>query len=123
MAAPDGHTKPKVEAADIKVTPLEGGLTVEAVNKDKVNLAGKTVKVKGVVTKYNGGIMNRNWIHLQDGTKFGESVDITVTSDQPVKVGDTIVIEGTVALDKDFGAGYFYDIIIENAKITVDKAI
>ncbi|MCB0747101.1 MAG: DNA-binding protein [Ignavibacteriae bacterium] len=123
MAAPDGHTKPKVEAADIKVTPLEGGLTVEAVNKDKVNLAGKIVKVKGVVTKYNGGIMNRNWIHLQDGTKFGESVDITVTSDQPVKVGDTIVIEGTVALDKDFGAGYFYDVIVENAKITVDKAI
>ncbi|MCB9248235.1 MAG: hypothetical protein H6613_06675 [Ignavibacteriales bacterium] len=62
-------------------------------------------------------------IHLQDGTKFGESVDITVTSDQPVKVGDTIVIEGTVALDKDFGAGYFYDVIVENAKITVDKAI
>ncbi|MCB0749910.1 MAG: DNA-binding protein [Ignavibacteriae bacterium] len=123
MVSPDGHTKPKVEAADIKVTPLEDGLTVEAVNKDKVNLAGKTVKVKGVVTKYNGGIMNRNWIHLQDGTKFGESVDITVTSDQPVKVGDTIVIEGTVALDKDFGAGYFYDVIVENAKITVDKAI
>ncbi len=115
---------PKVEAnPDIKITPLADGYSIAAVNKDKSSLAGKTVKVKGVVTKYNATIMNRNWIHIQDGTSFGESIDITVTSDQETKVGDTIIIEGTVAVDKDFGAGYFYDVIVENAKITVDQAI
>ncbi len=120
----EGHTKPKVEAsAEIKVTPLADGLTVEMVNKDKASLAGKTVKLKGKVTKYNGGIMNRNWLHIQDGTSFGKSIDITVTSDQSAKVGETVVIEGTVTVDKDFGAGYFYDVIIENAKITVEKEI
>ena len=122
MASPDGHTKPKVEAkSDIKVKPLSDGMTVEAVNKEKSSLSGKTVKVKGVVTKYNGGIMNRNWIHIQDGTGSGETADLTITSDQPVKVGDTIVIEGTVTTDKDFGAGYFYEVIVENAKITIEE--
>jgi hypothetical protein len=122
MASPDGHTKPKVEvASDVKITPLADGMSVEAVNKDKSSLSGKVVKVKGKVTKYNGGIMNRNWIHIQDGTGTGETADLTITSDQPAKVGDTIIIEGTVATDKDFGAGYFYEVIIENAKITVEE--
>jgi hypothetical protein len=120
----EGHTKPKVEAStDIKVAPLSDGLTVEAVNRDKASLSGKTVRVKGKVTKYNGGIMNRNWIHIQDGTVHGENVDITVTSDQTCKVGDVVVIEGTVTVDKDFGAGYFYDVIIEQATVTVENEI
>jgi len=124
VSSADGHTKPKVEAAtEIKVTPLAGGLTVEAVNKDRVSLAGKKVKVRGVVTKFNGGIMGRNWLHIQDGTSFGENVDLTVTTDKPAKVGDKIVIEGTVAVDKDFGAGYFYEVLIVDAAITVDKEI
>lgn len=120
----DGHTKPVVEPeSDIKVTPLSDGMTVEMINKDKASLDGKTVKVRGVVTKYNAGIMNRNWIHIQDGTSYGEGIDLTVTSDQPTKVGETIVIEGTIATDKDFGAGYFYDIIVENATITAEEKI
>jgi hypothetical protein len=122
MVSPDGHTKPKVEPkSDISVEPLTDGMTVEEVNKERTNLSGKTVKVKGVVTKYNGGIMNRNWIHIQDGTGSGETADLTVTTDQPTKVGETIIIEGTVAVDKDFGAGYFYEVIVENAKITVEE--
>lgn len=116
--------KPKVEAnPDIKITPLTDGYSIEAVNKDKSSLAGRTVRVKGVVTKYNASIMNRNWIHIQDGTSFGELIDITVTSDQSTKVGDTVIIEGTVAVDKDFGAGYVYDIIVENASIVIEKEI
>lgn len=118
------HSKPQVEPmTNINVSPLPDSYTVEFVNKEKSSLAGKTVKIKGIVTKYNGSIMQRNWIHLQDGTSFGESIDITVTSNQETKVGDTIIIEGTVAVDKDFGAGYFYEVIVENAKITVDQAI
>ncbi|MBK8944944.1 MAG: DNA-binding protein [Ignavibacteriae bacterium] len=124
MAASSDHTKPKVEASsNISVEHLSDGKTVETIAKDKKNLSGKKIKIKGVVTKYNGGIMGRNWIHIQDGTKFGETVDITVTSNQDAKVGNTIIVEGFLALDKDFGAGYFYDMIIEDASIVVEKEI
>ena len=124
MPGSDGHTKPKVEAAsEIKVAPLEDGLTVEAINKDKASLDGKIVKIRGLVTKYNGGIMGRNWIHIQDGTSFGEAIDITVTTDTPAKVGETVVIEGKVVVDKDFGAGYFYDVLIIDATVIPDTKI
>ena len=61
--------------------------------------------------------MQKNWIHLQDGTAAGDKFDITITSTQEVKVGDMITVEGQIALNKDFGYGYFYDVIMENAKI------
>ena len=69
-----------------------------------------------MVTKFNAEIMERNWIHLQDGTEHKGNFDLTVTSDNRVNVGDTICIEGKIALDKDFGYGYFYEIIMEEAK-------
>ena len=50
-------------------------------------------------------------------------MDITVTSDQTAKVGDIVIIEGTLTVDKDFGAGYFYDVIVENAKVTEENNI
>jgi hypothetical protein len=116
-----GHTKPKVDAENVKVDHLSDGETVATINKNRKALAGKKVKIRGIVTKYNGGIMNRNWIHIQDGTQDGANIDVTATSDQAAKVGDTVVIEGTVTVDKDFGAGYFYDVIIENATVTVEQ--
>jgi len=121
ISSSSGHSKPNVESkTDIKVEPLINGKTVEAIVNEKATLAGKTVKIRGIVTKYNGGIMNRNWLHIQDGTSSNETGDITVTSDQSAKVGETVIIEGTLALDKDFGAGYFYDIIVENATVQVE---
>ena len=69
--------------------------------------------------KYSAGIMGRNWIHLQDGT--GDAAtgthDITVTSSDTTAVGDIILVEGTVAVDKDFGAGYRYAVIVEEASV------
>ena len=57
--------------------------------------------------------MNRNWIHLQDGSE--EGLDLTVTTTELVRLGDIVSLEGTIVLDKDFGAGYRYDIIMESA--------
>ena len=107
----------KVEKKDIKVTPVKGGITVEKLYTGKLDLEGKKVKLKGVVTKFNGSIMSRNWIHLQDGTGFESYKDITVTTNDIAKVGETIVVEGILVLDKDFGSGYKYDAIVEEAKI------
>lgn len=122
MAVPEGHSKPKVDLVEnINVTHVEGGATVEGIAKNKSLLNGKNLKIRGVVTKLNSGIMNRNWLHIQDGTKYEDYYDVTVTSNQLAQVGETVLIEGILAVDKDFGAGYVYEYIIENAKITVEK--
>ena len=115
-SAPHSGT-PKVKQANVKVDPVEGGITVEEIYSKKDKYEGKTVIIKGVVTKYNAGILNRNWIHIQDGTSHDIYKDITVTSSQEAKVGETIVIEGKLILNKDFGSGYKYDCLIEEAKI------
>lgn len=82
-------------------------------------LDGKTVTVRGTVVKFNGGVMGKNWLHLQDGS--GDAAkgtnDLTVTTLDEAAVGQTITIRGTAFTNKDFGAGYKYAIIIEQAKI------
>ena len=61
--------------------------------------------------------MGKNWFHIQDGTTNNGDFDLTITSAAEVKVGDIVTIEGVVALKKDFGAGYSYEVIIEEAKL------
>jgi hypothetical protein len=93
--------------------------TVSELWAQKAGLVGKTVSIRGTVVKYNEGVMGKNWIHLQDGSgdaKQGTN-DITVTSLDRTAMGETITIKGTVRTNKDFGAGYSYAVIIEDAKV------
>lgn len=103
------------ESVDIK--PFPGGKTVKDIFADKSSLNGQIVKIRGKVTKVNEGIMDRNWIHIQDGTSSNGEYDLLVTSRETAKVGDIVAFEGKVITNKDFGAGYKYDVMIEGAKI------
>jgi hypothetical protein len=110
-----------LNAAAIEVAKAEGanGRTVAELYAEMDGLSGKTVVLRGRVVKYSAGIMGRNWIHLQDGTgdAAAGSNDITVTSSATTAVGDIVLIEGTVAVDKDFGSGYRYAVIVEDAQV------
>jgi hypothetical protein len=91
--------------------------------KDKAELAGKQVTLHGKVVKVNNQIMNRNFLHLQDGT--GDAAagtnDVTITSEATAAKGDEITVTGTVAVDTDFGAGYSYPLLVEKATIAGAK--
>lgn len=91
--------------------------TVEAVNTEQADLNGKLVQIKGKVVKVNNGIMKRNFLHIQDGTGGKGTNDITITSDQTAAVGDEVTVTGTVVLNRDFGFGYMYPILIEKSSI------
>jgi hypothetical protein len=71
--------------------------------------------VKGEITRFNAAIMERNWIHIQDGTEFEGQFDLAATSTETFEVGSTVVLEGVLAADLDFGYGYTYEILLENA--------
>ena len=59
-------------------------------------------------------------IHIQDGTGESGTNDLTVTTSAIVNKGDTVVISGTLVIDRDFGYGYSYEVIIEDADVTVE---
>lgn len=100
------------------VQKVAGGYQVGEIYANGAQLAGKTVKVRGRVVKFTPNIMGTNWMHIQDGTGAGATVDLTVTTAAIVAVGDMVVAEGVLALDKDFGAGYKYAAIIEKAEVS-----
>ena len=96
-----------------------GGLAIAEVWQRKDALAGAQVTVRGRVVKYNGGILGRNWLHLQDGS--GELAkgtnDLTVTTTDTAAIGDVVTATGTVAVNRDFGAGYTYTVMVEDATL------
>jgi len=117
LAEVNYSAKVLVEKEQVNIQPAEKGITIAELFGNKEKYAGKTIRVKGKVTKFNTKIMKHNWIHIQDGTEFSGKFDLTATTDIEVAVGETIILEGKVALDKDFGYGYFYEILLEDAKL------
>ena len=101
------------------IAPAPGGLSIADVWAKRKSLAGKEVIVRGKVMKFNGGILDRNWVHLQDGS--GSSADhtnnLTVTTAAEVKVGDIVTMSGVLAIGVDIGSGYAYDALLEKAVV------
>lgn len=110
-----------VDLSDVHVSKAKGAnaYTVAEIVGKAARLKDKTVVLHGKVVKYNPGIMGKNWIHLRDGSgaETDNSNDILVTSANPTKLGDIITIKGVVHTNQDFGAGYSYKVLIEDAVV------
>ena len=100
---------------NIKIVPEKDGITIAELFSNKNLYAGKKIKIKGEVTKFTKAIMDKNWIHIQDGTESNGKFELTITSATEVKVGDVINLEGKIILNKDFGYGYFFEVMMEDA--------
>jgi len=106
-----GQSLPNLEVE--KIQPTEGAISLAELFANKESYQGKLVKITGKCIKINPMIMGRNWVHIQDGS--GKNLELTVTTAEVLRLGDIVSVAGTITLDKDFGAGYRYDIIMEKA--------
>jgi hypothetical protein len=114
----DKPVKAEVRKYELNIPQAEGGIRIAGLFENKQEYQGKRVKLKAQVVHFNSSIMNRNWIHLQDGTEFSGKYDLTATSESlTVSVGQIVTLEGTLELDQDFGAGYYYEILLTDIKI------
>ena len=127
QSLPPGHPSitgksvaPNLDVSGIK--KAKDGKTVQEIVDARKKLTGKPVVVRGKVVKYNAGIMGKNWLHIRDGSGKDEKSnnDLTVTTTNMVNLGDVVLVKGNVSIDKDFGAGYRYSVIIEDAAVTVE---
>lgn len=118
------HGSPIVGGDQVSVGKVERasgalGHTVSEVVNGRSQLAGKKVRVRGVVVKSITGVLGKTFLHLRDGSGNSASGDndLAVTTVQQAMVGSTILIEGTVITDKDFGSGYTYRVLVEDARV------
>ncbi|MBW2505526.1 MAG: DNA-binding protein [Deltaproteobacteria bacterium] len=117
-----GSQKAVMPLADVKVekAPGDNSYTVEEIFSKAEELNGQTITVRGKVMKVSPRIMGRNWVHLQDGTGSPETNThdlVVTTSQEPSADWDIITMEGVLAANKDFGSGYSYAVIIEEASV------
>jgi hypothetical protein len=111
----------KVEAGKKSTISLEKSsdeLTIAQIFDKRNQYSDKEVVIRGIVAKVNKGIMGKNWIHIQDGTDSNGNYDLTITSQDLAEVNDEVSFKGIITLEKDFGSGYFYEVIMEDAELT-----
>lgn len=118
------HSAPVASGEAIAVPKLPRapgplGHTVAELTADRGTLRGKPARVRGVVVKSIGGILGRTFLHVRDGSgdaKSGDN-DLTVTTQATPSVGERVLLEGTVVTDKDYGSGYRYPVLLEDARV------
>lgn len=111
------HPKAVAPAEDINIEIVDGQVSLVDLFTKRDEFNGKKVTVTGKVVKVNNDILHKNWIHIQDGSKQSENVnyDLTVTTTESIELNSVVVFEGILSLNRDFGAGYKYDLILEEA--------
>ena len=109
-------TNQSQEVQTIDPEKYKGGVPIADLMANSNKYSGQVITVKGVVIKVNNQIMNRNWLHIQDGTTEAKT-DLTVTTQEIIEVGSEVTLEGKIAVNKDFGAGYKYAVIMEEARL------
>ena len=107
--------------ADVKVPRATGAqaYTVAEIINKSTTLKDKNVVLRARVVKVNGGILGKNWLHVRDGSgsESDATNDLLVTSADTARLGDTVLINGTVRADKDFGGGYAFKVMVEGATL------
>jgi len=109
----EASTKEKNSSTSVNIAPAEGSIKLSELFSNPKKFERKLIQVTGKCVKVNPKIMGRNWIHIQDGS--GEGLDLTITTSENVNLDATVTFEGMIALNRDFGAGYKYDLIMEKA--------
>jgi hypothetical protein len=118
-----GGSKAAVSAKDAKVSVAKAtganAYTVQEIFANSAKLNKMKVVVRGKVVKVSAGIMGKNWIHIQDGTgtQANKNHNLVCTSQDMADVDDVVTVSGVLAKDKDFGGGYKYSAIVEDATI------
>jgi len=124
---PAHHMTPQTLAEPVEVGQVAKatgplGRTVAQVYAERAKLNGKQVRVRGVVVKSVANVLDRTFIHVRDGSGNAENNtnDLTITAAAAPKVGDKLLYEGTLAVDKDYGSGYRYQAVLENASVVAE---
>lgn len=121
MGSSPGSTGAVVPSAEVNVNKATGpnSFSVGECFEQGKELNDKTVRVRGKIMKISQMIMGKNWLHIQDGTgnPLKNQHDLVVTTMEDAVEGAVVTVEGTLRAERDFGAGYKYDVIVEDAKI------
>jgi hypothetical protein len=102
-------------SSPVNTAPTGDVVKISEILSNSAKYEGQVVRVKGRCVKINKMIMGRNWVHLEDGSVSGKDLTITTMADVPV--GSSVTMSGTIALNRDFGAGYKYEVIMEDARV------
>ena len=73
--------------------------------------------MRGKVVKYTERVMDRNWLHIVDGSAEGATGDLAITTKEKTQVGAVVTATGVLSIDEDFGFSYQYPVLMKDATL------
>lgn len=122
MPAHSGKVKTQ-KLSSVTLEKTAGEITIADIFNSPSEFASKEFEIRGVVVKINKQVMGKNWVHIQDGTDSSGEFDLTITTQDLPVMGDEVAFKGKISVNKDFGSGYKYDVIMEDAILVSKKPI
>lgn len=118
LASPHaGLTQANASQSVSNFSKAEGGYNIAELLENKQKLSNQSVRIRGQVTKFTQNVMGKNWIHIRDNSS---QEDLTVTTDGLAQIGEIILVDGKITLDKDYGYGYVYSVLVEDAQVKTE---
>ncbi len=111
-------TAPK-EKPQKKIAQVADSYSIEEIFAQKSALKDQQIKVRGEVMKVSKNVMGRTWVHIQDGTgSEGRDKIIFRSADDSAEVGSIVTAQGRLELDREFGYGYAYELLVEDSSFS-----
>jgi hypothetical protein len=107
--------------SNITLEKQDQEITIAQIFGNPSSFTEKEFEIRGIVVKVNQSILGKNWIHIQDGTGSNGNFDLTITSQDLAELNSEVTFSGKISLNRDFGAGYVYDVIMEDATLVSSK--
>lgn len=118
------HGDPKAQVAEVPQGKLERapgplGHTIAELHQVGGQRAGQRARLRAIVVKSTQGVLGKTFLHVRDGTGDAAtgSNDLAVTTTAEPPVGSQVLLEGTVEVDRDFGSGYRYPVLLADATV------
>ncbi len=107
--------KPIVEGLKVEKAKGANAYDLAEVFAKRAELQDKIISVRGQVVKVTAGVMNRTWVHIKDGTGENGANKLVITTQASPNTGDVVTFTGVFHNNVDFGGGYKYAVIMEDA--------
>lgn len=95
------------------------GYTIAEIHAKGASLAGKTLRVRGRVVRVTPNVMGKTFVHVRDGSgdRKTKELDLTITTQSTPGLNESVLFEGRLEADVDYGAGYRYPVILQDARV------
>ena len=110
-----GVTQVQVSIRRVKVARAD--VVIAELRAQRADLTDRRIKLRGQVIRVVPRVRDRNWVWLRDASADGDFGSLPVVLDRAVEIGQVLLVEGRVSINRKFRIGGVHPVLLEDAVV------